>query len=497
MTDENTTETAGTFGGMTQEEAIMMAATASNMVGRKQFANRAGLQFGGDRDLWEALGYQGKFTYRDYRSWYDRGGIAKPIINKPAETSWSERPEIVDDADVGDDDQTQFEEDVEKLFDAGEDTSLDRGLSHYFERADKLGRIGEYSVLFLGFSDADEASDLANAVDPNELGSLEDLLYVTPLGQGDASINSWVKDVTDPRNGLPKTYKLDLANGDQSNSQVVHHSRVIHIAEGVLEDDINGEPALRAVMNRLFDIEKVAGASAEAYWMTANPGLALSVDPQFSDVDTEKMDEQVEEYEHNMRRVLKMYGTDVEQLEGQDVDPSSTLDSLMKIIAGTIEIPKRKLEGSERGDLASSQDEANYLEMISARQESFNGPVMLRPFLDRLLEYGILESPQGGSYSLNWPNLFQLTELEEAKLTNQLSQALVNLAPMGDIEMLHSIDALREFSPIEEPEDATPPEDVDDVDDEIDEEDEQVQDQFNEQMGRSPALTDGGQEADD
>ncbi|AFZ73031.1 phage portal protein [Natronobacterium gregoryi] len=493
MTDENTTttETAGTFGGMSTEQAVMMAATASNMVGRQQFANRAGLQFDGDRDLWEAFGYKRRFTYQDYLSWYKRGDIAKPIIDKPPETSWSERPEITDDADVGDENQTDFESDVEALFDAdNNDTNLDRGLSHYLERADKLGRIGHYSVLFLGLTDVDDASELSEPVDEGELDGLDDLLFVTPLGEGDADVHEWVTDVTNPRNGLPETYKLDLANGDQTNTQIVHHSRVIHIAEGVLEDSVNGEPALRAVMNRLFDLQKIAGASAEAYWMVSNPGLALSVDPEFSDVPTEKMDKQVEEFENNFSRVLKLFGTDVEQLESQDVDPSNAVDAIMKLIAGTIEIPRRKLEGSERGELASSQDEANYLEKISARQESFCEPVILRAFLDRLLKFGVLTDPRGGSYTIDWPNLFQLTELEEAELKNQLSQAIQNLAPMGDVELLHSIEALREFSPIDEPDDATPPEDLEDVDEEIDEGDEQVQKQFDQQMGRSPAEAD-------
>ncbi|MDL5361361.1 phage portal protein [Halalkalicoccus sp. NIPERK01] len=482
---------------MSTAQAVMMAATASNLAARHEFANRAGLQHNGQRDLWEEFGYKKGFTYADYRDWYDRGDIAKPIIDKPAETSWSERPDIIDDAEVGEDEQTEFEKDVEKLFDASEDTNLDRGLSHYFERADKLGRIGEYSVLFLGLSDIESARELKNEVDPSQLSGLDDLLYVTPLGQGDAEINEWVTDVTDPRNGLPKTYKLDLANGDQTNTQVVHHSRVIHIAEGVLDDDVNGEPALRAVMNRLFDLQKVAGASAEAYWMLANPGLALSVDPDFADVPTEKMDEQVEEYEHSLRRVMKLFGTDVEQLESQDVDPSGVTDVLMKLIAGTIEIPRRKLEGSERGELASSQDEANYLEMISARQESFNEPVMLRAFFDRVLRFGIVRPPRAGSYSAEWPNLFQLTELEEATLKKELSTAIKNIAPMGDVELLHSLEALREFSPVEEPEDATPPEEAEDVDEEIDEEDEQVQEQFDQQMGRTPTVADGGTEADD
>lgn len=490
MTNDTTTETADSFGGMTAEQAMMMA-TASNLVARQEFANQAGLQFGGDRDLWEALGYKQGFTYRDYRDWYERGDIAKPIINKPAETAWSERPDVVDDAEVGEENQTDFESDVEALFDADDDeTELDRGLAHYFERADRLGRIGRYSVLFLGLNDVDSSEDLLDPVDPSGLDGLEDLLFLTPLSEGDAQINTWVRDVTDPRNGLPETYRLDLANGDQTQTEVVHHSRVIHIAEGVLDDDVHGEPVLKAIMNRLFDLQKIAGASAEAYWMLANPGLALSVDPEFSDVPTDKMDEQIDEYEHNMRRVMKLFGTDVDQLDSQDPDPSGTIDAIMKLIAGTIEIPRRKLEGSERGELASSQDEANYLEMISGRQESFCEPVILRAFFDRMLEYGMVSPTQGGGYTVDWPNLFQLTELEEAEVINTLAEALTNLAPMGDVELLHSIEALREFSPIEEPEDAEPPEDQPDPDEEIDEEDEQVQEQFDQQMGRTPAEAD-------
>lgn len=488
------TETASSdAGGMTPEQTMMMAATASSLVARNQFANRAGLQFDGDRDVWEALGYQSKFTYRDYRDWYERGDIAKPIINKPPQTTWSERPDVVDDAESGDGNQTDFESDVEDLFDASGDVNLDRGLSHYLERADKLARIGRYGVLFLGFADADNENDLKQPVDGSELDSLDDLLYVTPLGEGDADVNEWVRDVTDPRNGLPKTYRLDLANGKQTQSVVVHHSRVIHIAEDVLDNEVHGEPALQPVMNRLFDIQKVAGASAEAFWMTANPGLALSVDPSLEDVSTDKMDEQVEEYEHNMRRVLKMYGTDVEQLPGQDVDPSGVLDSIMKLISGTIEIPRRKLEGSEQGELASSQDESNYLEMISGRQESFAEPVLLRPLLDRLVELGVLSPPSGGTYTVEWPNLFQLTELEEADLLKAYAETVKTLAPMGEPDTLHSLEALREFSPIDELEEATPPDQGDDVDEEIDEDDEEVQEQFDRMTGGDT----GAVEADD
>lgn len=489
MTDDTTD--AGDA-GMTPEQAMLMAATTSNLVARHEFANQAGLQFGGDRDLWEALGYPQRLAYQDYRDWYDRGGIAKTIIDKPPETTWSERPDIVDDAEVGEDESTDFEDDVEELFDASSNTNLDRGLRHYLERTDKLGRIGEYSVLFLGLADADSASALADPVDTSGLSGLDDLLYVTPLGEGDATINDWVSDITDARNGLPETYKLDLANGDQTQTVVVHHTRVVHVAEGILDDEVCGEPALRAVMNRLVDLEKVAGSSAEAYWMVSNPGLALSVDPQFADVPTEKMDEQIDEYEHNLRRVLKLYGTDAEQLESQDVNPEGVIDSLIKLIAGTIELPQRKLVGSERGELASSQDEANYLELISSRQTSYSEPVQLRPLLDRLIEFGIVAAPRAGTYTVEWPNLFQLTDLEQAQLLKTEMEAISQAAPMGEATELYPPDILRERLPLEVPEDETPPDEQPDIDEEIDEDDEDVQEQFDELMDHTPPV-----EADD
>lgn len=433
----------------------------------------------GDRDLFEALGYPETLSYRDYRAWHDRGGIAQTIISKPPAKTWENRPDVQDDADVGEDSSTTFEDEVEALFDGDDDeTNLDRGLRHFLERVDELARIGRYGVLYLGFADADSEADLRREVDASALSGLDDLLYVTPLGEGDADVDEWVEDVTDPRNGLPETYNLDLANGERNQNVEVHHSRVVHVAEGILDDEVMGEPVLRPVINRLIDLEKTLGSAAEAFWMVSNPGLALSIDPELADVDTDQMDEQVQEYEHNLRRVLKMYGVDVEQLDSQDVDPEGVVDSLVKTIAGTIGLPQRKLVGSERGDLASSQDEASFHELVSSRQTKYAEPVILRPVLDRLIEYGVLSAPDGGSYSVDWPDLFELTALEEAQLKKTEAQAVKALAPMDEPDTLHSIEELREFSPLDVDVDETAAAPERDPDEDVDEEDAQVVDQF-------------------
>lgn len=455
-----------------------MSQALENLV-RARGRNLAGLRSShdGDRDLFDALGYPDHVTYRDYRAWYERGGIAKTIIQKPPSKTWEERPEIVDDADVGDDDQTDFEADVEALFDASDETELARGLRHYLERVDELARIGDYAVLFLGLSDADTESDLADPVDETQIDGLDDLLYLTPLGEGDANISEWNDDVSSRRNGLPELYSLDLANGSRSQTVEVHHSRVIHVAEGILDDEVMGQPALQPVINRLFDLEKVLGSSAEAFWMVSNPGLALSVDPELQDVPTDKMDKQVDEYEHNLRRVLKMYGVDVEQLDAQDVNPEPVVDSIVKTVAGTLGWPQRVLVGSERGDLASSQDEAHFHGVIGSRMTKYAEPVILRATLDRFLQFGVLRDPQGGSYTVDWPDLFELTELEQADLKSTLADAVKTLAPMDEPDTLHSLEELREFSPIEVDTDAPAPTERD-PDADIDETDPEVTEAF-------------------
>lgn len=483
--DDTSTDDSPDLAAMTR--ALEGLANRGNPRGR---AGGIRTSHGGDRDLFEALGYPTNLTYQDYRDWYERGGIAQAIIEKPASKTWEEAPDLVDDAEVGEDSSTNFEDDVAALFDADDDkTNLDRGLRHYFERVDQLARIGHYAVLYLGFSDADSEEELADPVQENQISGLEDLLYVTPLGEGDAEVDEWVDDATDQRNGLPETYELDLANGSQNQNVTVHHSRVVHVAQGILDDEVNGHPALEPVINRLYDLEKVLGSAAEAYWMLSNPGLALSVDPELQDVPTDEMDKQVDQYEHNLRRVLKMYGVDVEQLDAQDVDPTGVVDALVKVIAGTIGIPQRKLVGSERGELASSQDEANFNEYVSSNQTKYAEPVILRETFDRFVEFGVVSDPRDDSYTVNWPDLFELTALEEAELILQEAKAIKQLAPMGEPDSLHTLEELREFSPLDsesldvDADQPAPPTDPTEDEPPLDESDPQVVEEFDRLAG--------------
>ena len=93
-------------------------------------------------------------------------------------------------------------------------------------------------------------------------------------------------DPQSPRFGLPLIYKVTLSDTtDLTTRQLgtierrVHASRVIHVAEGLLENDVYGMPRLQRVYNLLDDILKLVGGSAEASWLLMRKGFVLNIDP--------------------------------------------------------------------------------------------------------------------------------------------------------------------------------------------------------------------------
>ena len=78
-------------------------------------------------------------------------------------------------------------------------------------------------------------------------------------------------------------------------------------------------------------------------------------------------------------------------------------DLYLKLISATTRIPVRILTGSERGQLASSQDDENWADVISARQEQHVGPALLMPVINRLIWLGVLPEPTNTAVSIRWP----------------------------------------------------------------------------------------------
>lgn len=492
----------------------------SPLSGRADLANALGKTFGGDRDIYETLGYDEDPTVEDYRARYQRQDIARAVIDKPAETTWREEPELTDDEDK--DNQTPFESDVETLY-------REHELQARWEAVDRLAGIGHFGLLILGFADDAELSEPVNAA---RLSGPEDLAYIMPVGED--RVEGWdlVQDDRDERFGLPNTYEIDLSRDDSFSTEdtfgsdttrEVHWERVIHVPAGnTLDNELIGRPRLEAVYNRLQDLEKVVGGSAEMFWRAADYGLALSADPEYagqmSPDDRDRMEEELEAWYHGMQPFLRLSGMEVERLGGDEADPTGIVEQILKLIAGETGIPQRILTGSERGELASTQDRASWLGHIAERQRNFGEPKVVRATFDRFIDFGVVTSPADSGYEVDWPNLFELSEVERAEVANQLSAALKASRRQGANEPVLSQGEVRqeifgldpelgsevdidEDLPTDEDmpgtEDMLPPDQKEPPDppDEMDEDDEEVQDQF-EKMQTLDALADGGEDPD-
>ena len=298
------------------------------------------------------------------------------------------------------------------------------GLKTIFSRVDRLTGIGEYGVLFLGLNDV---SNTQGCIRPVNMAKNLKLLYVKPFSQKTARINLYEQDPKNPRYGLPLSYFLEIYDVHSGASQTieVHYSRIIHIVEDNMESEIIGTPRLQPVYNRLMDLEKVVGADSEMYWRGARPGFQGLVDKEFQmtpEVE-DKMMEQFDEYEHHLRRYFTMQGAKLEELRQQIADPTSHVQVCVQMISSQTGIPARVLMGSERGELASTQDSSEWLTHVQARREDFAEPCIIRKFVDRLLELKILPSPKD-DYTVDWSDLFSISEKSRVEIGKGRSNSL-------------------------------------------------------------------------
>ncbi len=364
--------------------------------------------FSGDRNIYTALGYPTTIDYEDYYLRFKRDGIAKRIVLAPVQGCWQTSPSIQSD-DKG------FEEAARQIIKR-------HNLWQKMKRIDTLLGIGTYGVLLLGFDDVNNMGDFQKPVAQGA-----NLIYMRPYSSDTASIISYVRDVSDPRYGLPEKYSIafDTPRDQQTQSYhvSVHHSRVVHIVENPIVNSVFGAPRLEPVYNRLIDIERVMGGSSEMFWRGAFPGQAfvMDKDAEIGPQTEDEIEEQLDEYVHNLRRFLQLKGMEVKNLSGHISDPINHIRIQFQGISATTGIPMRILTGSERGELASTQDESAWNIQLHERRQNFVDVDIIRNFFDTMIRYGNLpEAP----YKVVWDDLWMPSKKEVADIAKKQAEAL-------------------------------------------------------------------------
>lgn len=402
---------------------------------RAAVAARAGKDYGGQRDTWKILGYDRHLTFKDYLAMYERQDIAGRIVDMPADDTWRSPPRIVSSSDPNTalgDDFVQFANRV--------------NLWPKVKSADILSGIGRYSVLVIGVSDGRDWADPV-PVDVDDGISLDDIAYVSQYHEEHAEIVNVVTDKNDPNFGMPSAYKIRLldlesvkfagrvlkADGSPTRTdsveKVVHASRVIHIAENAIYDRIFGRPRLKRVHNRLKDMVKAVGGSAEMFWQNVAQIIHVNLDPEleYSDSDLNDLNEKFQEMLLGLRRIIQTEGIEeIKTLQGETPDPRGVFIVLRTLISAAAEIPQRMLFGSESGEMASTQDQREWYGRVESRRQNFAGPNIIRPLVDRLASWGAVTLPEGG-YRVDWTPLYQPSAEERAQHGRALAMSASKL----------------------------------------------------------------------
>jgi hypothetical protein len=106
------------------------------------------------------------------------------------------------------------------------------------------------------------------------------------------------------------------------------------------------------------------------------------------------------------------------------------VDAELKLISAGTHIPLRILTGSERGELASTSDDDNWVAYINERRMKFAEPVMVREIVDRLSTVGVITTPPQ-DYAVEWPKLTHQSKREQAEIATAKTNALVTYVSGG------------------------------------------------------------------
>lgn len=398
---------------------MQMVRALGGVISRSAMQRRL-TSFDGRRDYEAVFGWDRTLDPDMFAYMYNRGGLAKRVVDAKPNAIWSRPPQVWAEGDPSWD--AAFSALVEKL-----------QLWTTLHRLDRLMKQGQYAILLLGTNEAKLDTPLRNPRDIN---------FIQPYGQINARIAQWNRSPTSAEFGMPEMYQMYPQGAGYSQvemtpgiSQVgptrasfrVHASRVLHVCQDNLEDSVFGQPIMAPIWDYLTDLRKVVGSSSESYWLMANRGLQADVDKEMvlSDEDQAMLSDEIEEFMNGFRRFMRTKGVTIKSLENDVADPKSPFDVLVTLISGTTGIPKRILIGSEAGSLASTQDKGNWADRLEEEIGLVSQPVLLKPFIMRMIKLGFLPAP-AGEVRILWPDTYRMSPLERGQTAAQTARTLAN-----------------------------------------------------------------------
>ena len=406
-------------------EILLNDALAQTLLYRDMANMSGGESFDGKRNLYDVYGYPEKYIFNLGYNKIRREGVASRVVIGVANSCWRNGFQVMEGSHSEPEESKEIlQEEISQL--------NKKQLFSVFERADILCRIGSFSVLFVGVPDGLPLTEPVGRVRGDALKSI----YFRAYAYDGINVAKYDTDETSERFGMPELYQLQvMGRGDTDKTQntqsiVVHYSRVVHLAESLLDSPIEGIPALEPIYNRIVDIDKATGGSSEAYFRNARGKIGFEIDPEFSTelIDNPdakaSFDTAAKAFTNDWQDQVVAVGAKLSSITTPHADPLNTVKVALWAISGNTGIPIRVLTGEGSGQLAGSEDRLTYNALVSDRQDHVCS-VWANHLLEILAATGVITLPD--NYYIAYPLTEPLTEIDEAELANKRADTLTKL----------------------------------------------------------------------
>ncbi len=418
--------------------------------------------------LWDEFGYPDQVGFEQYYRAYERNAVAHAAVHKLLDSCWVDNPTIIDgDGSKESTQTTSWEKQVTQLL-----------KKHWpkIKDADRRNLIGRYSALLIQFKDGREWHQ---PVDRSLVGSLKDkaIVRLIPAWESQIKPGNFDTDTMSETYGQPVNYNFnEQPVGDDGTygpvrGVTVHPDRIIILCEGSEDENmLSGVPLLRAGYNKLLDLEKVSGGSAEGFLKNASRQLGISFDSQ-TDMQTiaqmakdagyndlgEAMNDKMMKLNRGTDAALVTQSGTTSVLSVAAADPAPTWTVTANEFAASIQCPFTIQFGQQTGRLASDEDKTDWAKRCNGRRWGFQSAVVTA-VIERFWMVGVIEPPVSGEVTLAWSDL--LAPSEKEKIANM--QAMADVAQKTQqaygtaaIEP-NEVRAVGELEPLKEPEPPDP-----------------------------------------
>lgn len=378
------------------------------------------------------FGYPTTLGFAQLFDVYCRNPLATAGVDKTIGKTWQDNPFLQefqrDGSKKGRQEETKLEADIRQRFG-------DLRLWQHMAECDRRAMVGKYSGLIMRLADGKSFREPVDRVPGGLLGLVE----VIPAWEGQLTVSVWDTQETSDTYGQPLMFQFsEAAFGDtpQPRQFQVHPERVVIWSR---DGTLMGRSALEPGYNALLDAEKIRGGGAEGFWKNAKSGLSLEIDKDANienmaramGVPTEevvdRIDEQVDGFNRGFDKSLLLQGIKATPMQVNLMSPEHFFAITVRSFAASVSMPEKILLGSQTGERASTEDNAEWARVNMARRTNQVIPTVMG-MVQRLERFGILPERD---WHLDWSDLTESTMGEKIDRADKM--ASVNQKMAGEI----------------------------------------------------------------